>query len=231
MLFTPVRMTNHLIAGLPSTERNEFLARCETVALVFGDSLCEPGQPFQYVYFPLTGFISLMIKIDGHQPLEVGRIGETLALGVNAAPLHAVVQGAGTALRMTAAQFQRELRDSRSLLSILNRYLYVLMAQLSQAGACIHFHEIKPRLVRWLLMTHDRAHTDHFHLTHEYLANMLGVRRSSITIAAGVLQKKKLISYNRGDISILDREGLEAAFCECYDAMKGYYAKLFMSLG
>lgn len=230
---TPVRVTNHLIECLPCEQRNQFLQCCEPVDLVFGTILCEPNQPFQYVYFPLTGFISRAITMDSHQALEIGLIGNegilgvTLALGINAAPLRAVVQGAGTALRMTAAQFQSELRDSACLLRTLNRYLYVLLMQLSQTGTCARFHEVKPRLACWLLMMHDRAHADHFHLTHEHLAGMLGVRRSSVTIAAGALQRRELISYNRGEISVLDRKGLEAASCKCYAAMNNYYARLF----
>jgi CRP-like cAMP-binding protein len=229
----PVQVTNHLIRCSSREERNRFLQHCESVELVFGDILCEPDQPIQHVYFPLDGFISLVIAMEGHQPLEVGLIGNegmlgaTLALGVTDAPLKAVVQGSGSALRMTAAQFQHELRNSPSMLSALNRYLYVLVMQLSQTAACTHFHEIEPRLARWLLMTHDRAHADHFHLTQEYLADMLGVRRSSITIAAGKLQQQKLISYIRGDINILDRKELEAASCECYSLLNDHYARLF----
>jgi CRP-like cAMP-binding protein len=226
------QVINLLIERLPRKERNGILKRCEPAELVFGTTLCEPSQPFQHVYFPLSGFISLLITINGHQPVETaligneGMLGATLALGVNTAPERAVVQGAGTALRMTVAQCQMELRGSTNLLRIFNRYLYVQIAQLSQTGACTHFHKIGPRLVRWLLMTHDRAHADHFYLTHEYLADMLGVRRSSITIAAGALQRKKLISYSRGEIIILDRKGLEAASCECYDIMSDHYARL-----
>ncbi len=226
-------VTNHLISCLSREERNRFLQHCESKELVFGDILCEPDQPIQHVYFPLAGFISLVISMEGHQPLEVGLIGNegmlgaTLALEVADAPLKAVVQGSGSALRMTAAQFQHELRNSPSMLSTLNRYLYVLVMQLSQTAACTHFHEIEPRLARWLLMTHDRAHADHFHLTQEYLADMLGVRRSSITIAAGKLQQQKLISYIRGDINILDRKALEAASCMCYKVLNDHYVRLF----
>ena len=226
-------VTNHLISRLSREEQNRFLQHCESAELVFGDILCEPDQPIQYVYFPLAGFISLVISMEGHQPLEVGLIGNegmlgaTLALEVADAPLKAVVQGSGSALRMTAARFQHELRNSPSMLSTLNRYLYVLVMQLSQTAACTHFHEIEPRLARWLLMTHDRAHADHFHLTQEYLADMLGVRRSSITIAAGKLQQQKLISYIRGEINILDRKALEAASCACYNILNDHYVRLF----
>jgi CRP-like cAMP-binding protein len=127
---------------------------------------------------------------------------------------------------MTATQLRHELRSSRSLRRTLNRYVFVLLAQLSQSTACARFHEIKARLARWLLMTHDRAHADHFHLTHQYLADMLGVQRSAVTIAAGALQRRKLIRYTRGEISILDRRGLEAASCECYQAVIEDHARL-----
>jgi CRP-like cAMP-binding protein len=154
-------------------------------------------------------------------------LGATLALGVATIPLRAVVQGSGTAWRMTAALFQRSLRDSPALLRMLKRYLYVLVAHLSQGNGCNRFHEVEARLARWLLMTHDRARVDHFRLTHEFLADMLGVRRSGITIAAGALQRSALIGYSRGQIRILDRKGLEARSCECYDAGIQDYAQLF----
>lgn len=229
-----MRVTNHLIECLPREQRNRFLQCSEPAEMVPGTILCESNQPYQYVYFPLAGFISLVTMMDDHQPLELGLIGNegmlgvTLILGVNAAPLRAVVQGAGTAMRMTAEQFQLELRNNVHLLHVLNRYLYVLLTQLSQTVACTYFHETEPRLARWLLMMHDRTYTNHFHLTHKHLADILGVRRSSVTIAAGTLQRRKLISYNRGEITILDRQGLEAASCKCYAAMSGYYARLFL---
>ncbi len=226
----PKRVVNRLIEALPRQQRNRMLDRCEPVALGFGTLLYKPGQLVRQVYFPLTGFISLMIVLGDHKPLEMGLIGNegllgaTLALGVPTAPMLAVVQGSGSALRMSAVQLRRELRTSPSLLRTLHHYLYVLMAQLSQTAACTHFHAVEPRLARWLLMTHDRANADHFHLTHQYLADMLGVRRSSITIAAGALQRKKFIRYIRGEIHILDRKGLEAASCECYAALIKDYA-------
>ena len=224
---------NRLIEGLPRKDRNRILERCEPVDLVLGTVLCEPDLPLPYAYFPLTGFISLVETVDNHPPLEMGLIGDegmlgaTLALGVNSAPLQGVVQGTGSALRMTAPQLRHDLRNSPSLRRTLNRYLYVLIAQLSQSTACARFHEVEGRLARWLLMTHDRAHADHFYLTHKFLADMLGVQRSAVTIAAGDLQRRNLIRYSRGEITVLGRRGLEAASCECYGAVVEDYTELF----
>lgn len=229
---SPGRTVNHLIESLPHKERHSVLARGEPVDLEFGAILCEPGQRYRHVYFPLTGFISLVATVGSRQPMEMGLIGNegmlgvTLVLGIYAVPLRGVVQGPGTALRMTVAQLRHGLRDSPALQRTLNRYLYLSIAQLSQTAACTRFHEVEARLARWLLMTHDRAHADHFHLTHQLLADMLGVRRSAVTIAAGALRRKKLIRYVRGEISILSRQGLEAASCECYQAVAGDYARL-----
>ena len=209
------------------------MALCKPVNVDFGDVLCEPNKPFVHAYFPTTCFISLVTTLRDHQPLEVGLIGNegmlgvTLALGVDSAPIHAMVQGSGVALRMTAEQLRQELHNSASLVRTFNRYLYVLLAQLAQTAACTHFHEIEPRLARWLLMIHDRAHSDTIKLTQELLANMLGVRRSGITVAAGLLQEQGLIRYTRGKITILNRKGLEAVSCECYEALTEDYAQIF----
>ena len=229
---TPPQVANRLIDGLSRKDRDRVLGCCETVDLTSGQILCESRKSLRHAYFPLTGFISLVTTLGKHLPMEMGLVGNegmlgvTLMLGVDTAPLHAVVQGKGTALRMSAAQFRRQLLASPGLRKILHRYLYVWMEQLSTSAACIHFHEVAPRLARWLLMTHDRAHADHFHLTHAYLAGMLGVRRSGITVAAGALQRNQLIQYSRGEICILDRSGLEAACCECYNATIDDYARL-----
>lgn len=222
---------NLLIQNLPLAEQIKILAFCEPVELEFGTVLCEVNQPMAHVYFPLTGFISLITSLSGHNPLEMGLIGNegmlgaSIALGMVTAPMRAVVQGSGSALRMSSNKLLLRLQDTPHLRPQLNRYLYVLMMQLPQLAACAHFHAIEPRLARWLLMTHDRAHENFFHLTHEFLADMLGVRRSGITLAAGALQDKKLISYSRGRIQIVDRIGLEAAACECYAAVINDYAR------
>jgi len=155
-----------------------------------------------------------------------GMLGSQLALGVATSPLHAVVQGAGSALRIGRVAFRVELAHSATLRSALGRYVAVLMAQLATSAVCIRFHQIEPRLARWLLMTSDRAHSDTFRITHEFLAHMLGVRRAGITAAAGELQRNGLIEYHRGVMTVLDRGGLEHAACPCYATDRRAYARL-----
>lgn len=228
---SPKVVVNCLIARLPVRERRALLDSGETVSLEFGQILCQPDAPFRHVHFPLTGFVSLVAQVLDHPPLEMGLIGNegvlgaTLVLGVSSVPLRGIVQGSGTALRIEVRQFRALLESSPALRRSLNRYLYVLMAQLSQTAVCTRFHELGPRLARWLLMSHDRSHADHFHLTHQFLADMLGVRRSGVTTAAGVMQAQGLISYTRGEIRVLDRAGLEARSCECYAEVIADYAE------
>jgi CRP-like cAMP-binding protein len=225
-------VTNLLLESLPVRVRNKLLKQCTLVEWKFGDIVCEANEIYEHVYFPITGFISLLTVVDEHYPLEMGLIGNEgmlgvcLVLGVNHASLQSVVQGSGTALSIPVDQFRRALLDFPDLSVLLLRYNYVLMRQLVLAGACLHFHEVEPRLSRWLLMTQDRAHGDRLYLTHVFLAKMLGVRRSGVSIAAGVLQKQHLIAYSRGNIRILDRKGLEAASCQCYQAMTESYLRI-----
>jgi len=223
---------NHLIELLPRADRLRMLAVCEPVELVLAEVLCERGKPTRHVFFPTDGFISLVTQIDSHPGQEVGMVGREgmlgvqLALGVAVSPLRALVQGKGAAWRVSNAAFRRELAHSSALQRGLNRYLYVLMAQLAASAACLRFHLIGPRLARWLLMSQDRAHSATFPITQEFLAYMLGVRRVGITQAAGALQRAGLVEYHRGILSVLDRVGLEAAACGCYAEDRHGYAAL-----
>jgi CRP-like cAMP-binding protein len=220
---------NLLLARLRNVERRQLIACCVPVQLAFGDVLCEQGARIRHVYFPIRGFISLIAATDGRPRLEVGLVGSegmlgaSLLLGVKVAPLRAIVQGAGTALRMNAAHFSRQAAQHLVLRREVNSYLYVLMSQFAQLAACARFHDLDARLARWLLMTRDRAHSDQFYITQEFIAYMLGVRRVGITLAAGTLRKRKVIRYSRGNMNILDVPSLEAVSCGCYAAAKELY--------
>jgi CRP-like cAMP-binding protein len=228
--------SNRLIAALPEEERQHLLVNCETVQLAFGDVLIEAEERYRHVYFPIGAFIALVAAIGERARLGVGIIGDegmlgtSLVLGVSIAPLHAWVQGAGAALRMSAAAFRRELARSDTLRQHLNGYVHVLSDQLGQTAICARYHVVEVRLARWLLMTRDRAHSDEFHLTHEFLARMLGVRRVGITKAAGMLEKRGAIDYHRGKITVLDHAALEEASCRCYELGKQMYERTLGSL-
>ena len=223
---------NRLLASLPRRESKRLAAGFEAVELEYGKVIYEPDRPIRHVYFPTSSFISMMIPVDGRTHLEVGLIGDEgmfgapLALGVASSPLRALVQGAGTALRMKAATFTRELAHCPVLRQALLRYVQVLMSQLAQTAGCTRFHVVEERLARWLLMSQDRAHLDQFHVTHEFLAYMLGVRRVGVTGAATALQRRNLIRYRRGAVTILDRDGMEAASCGCYQVDRDTYDRL-----
>jgi CRP-like cAMP-binding protein len=225
----PVASGNRLLAALPRKDRQHFIGGCKEVDLVLSDVLFEPGDRLKHVYFPTTGFISLLTPIDDSMRLEVGLVGDEgmvgtpLVIGVAISPLQGLVQGAGRSLRIDAAAFRHELGRSAALRLLLDRYVFVRMTQLAQTAACTRFHLVEARLARWLLMTQDRAHSDALHITHEFLAVMLGVRRAGVTKAAIGLQELRLIQYNRGNIMILDRPGLMAASCSCYQADRETY--------
>jgi CRP-like cAMP-binding protein len=217
-----IPLGNHLMDGLPRRDRARLRALCTPHELVLFEVLCEPGQPMSHAYFPVEGFISLLTVAGGEHGLEVGMVGTEgmlgshVVLGVGTAPLRALVQGAGSALRVEWRAIRAELAQSPALQRVLGRYVYVLMAQHASSAACLRFHSIGPRLARWLLMSQDRAHSESFLITQEFLAYMLGVRRVGVTEAAGALQQAGLIEYRRGALTVLDRTGLEAAACGCY---------------
>jgi CRP-like cAMP-binding protein len=223
---------NRLLGALPPRLSARLVAQCDTVELKLGAVLYEPDARIRYAYFPTESFVSLMIPVDGASILEVGLVGNEgmvgapLILGMDRSPLRALVQGAGPALRMGARTFARELGLSAALRTMLHRYLQVRIGQLAQTAACTRFHLVEARLARWLLMTQDRAHDDEFHVTHEFLAFMLGVRRVGVTRAATALQKRNLIRYHRGDVTVLNRLGMEAASCGCYQADCDRYANV-----
>lgn len=220
---------NRLFSALGGGERDHFQSQADLVELVAADVLVEAGKRIRYVYFPIDSHISLISSVDNRAGLEValigneGMFGTPLVLGVDISSVRAIVQGAGSALRMNARDFNRELKQSSVLQRKLNRYIYVQMSQLAQIAACTRFHLVEARLARWLLMTRDRVGSDEFYITHEFLAYMLGVRRVGVTAAAGSLQKRNLISYSRGTIRILDGDRLEAVSCACYRADRMTY--------
>ena len=225
-------VVNHLLDALPEGGLRQVLAASEAVELSIADVLCTVGERLNHVYFPMRSFISLVKPADGFDSLEVsligneGMLGIPLALGIDVSPVHAVVQGAGPALRMGAVPFRRELGRSQVFRKQIDHYIFVRLSQLQQAAACMRFHVIEARLARWLLMTQDRAHSDTFHITHEFLASTLGVRRVGVTNAAGSLQKRGLIQYVRGDITVLDRRGLKVVSCGCYKADRETYDRI-----
>jgi CRP-like cAMP-binding protein len=221
------KIANSVLAALPGKNYKSLLSGLERVTLNFGDVLYETGKKMQHVYFPDNSLVSLLTLVDGRMALEVGMVGHEgmvgipLALGATVSPVRALVQGAGTAMRMKSARFSKEIRKSPQLQTEVHRYANALMAQVSQTAACNRFHVVEARLARWLLMTRDRMRSKEFRLTQEFLSHMLGVRRVGVTNAARALQNKKLIEYSRGQISILDEKGLQAAACECYAAVNG----------
>jgi len=222
----PSHAENHLLAAIPHQAYLRMLPGLKPVDLEYGEILYEPMDRIRFVYFPNNCLVSLLTTVDTNRTLEVGMVGNEgmvgmpLALGVGSSSVRALVQGSGSAMRMTAARFRTEFKNNLPLQRALFRYNHLLMAQISQTAACNRFHEAPPRLARWLLMTSDRLHTDQFRLTHEFLSHMLGVRRVGVTQAASALERKKLIEYSRGNISILQRKGLEAAACTCYRVVR-----------
>lgn len=222
---THVPGENRLLTVLPRAEYDRLRPHLEKVSLPLREILYEAGGPIAHVFFPLDGVVSLVILMDGDISLEVGIIGNEglvgtpVFLGSESSPTRAISQVAGEALRMKARVFREEMKRGGPLYGLVQRYTQTMINQISQSAVCNHRHSVHQRMCRWLLMSHDRVGTDEFHLTHEFLAQMLGVRRPTVTAVAGTLQKAGLISYHRGRITVLDRKGLEAASCECYEVV------------
>jgi CRP-like cAMP-binding protein len=227
---------NRLLALLPEPGRQRLLAHCERVELRFPEVICKSGAQMKYLYFPTDGIVSLVTTLGDGSHLEVGSIGHegmlgsSLILGVNTSAQQAVVQRAGAAWRLGASEVQWQLRRNINLYRLLNRYIHVLMGQLAQTTACSHYHQVRARLARRLLMTRDQARGDEFDVTQEFLAQMLGVRRVGITNAANSLRAAGLIDYRRGVITILDGAALEQVSCACYRGANDMYERAFGSL-
>ena len=214
--------SNRLLAALPKKEFERLLPELEQVAMPFAEVLYKPGERIRHVYFPNDSVVSLLSEVSDRSSLEVGIVGNegvvgvSVFMGVNTSQYRAIIQGAGTAMRMKASVLRKEAERTGPLHRLLHLYAHSLLTQVSRSAACNRFHLLDARLARWLLMTGDRLGTDQFRLTQDFSSNMLGVRREGVSKAAGSLQKDELIDYSRGHIRILDRAGLEAVSCECY---------------
>lgn len=219
---------NRLLGSLPANDLENLSLQLDTVRVEVGDVLYEPGQAIPYIYFPVDSLISLLAVAEGRMTLEVGSVGRegmigaSVALGNNLAQMRAVVQRSGNARRMKSANFYAEFSKTQSLQRLLYRYTDSLLAQAIQIAVCSRFHVLEARLARSLLITRDRLGSEKFHLTHEFLAHALGVRRVGVTKAACALQQQKLINYSRGNIEILDSSGLEAVSCHCYGLVRDH---------
>ena len=226
-----VSVPNRLLAALPRKEYQNLLPVLEPVQLAFGEILYESQSQIGHVYFPNDCFVSMLTTVEADRASEVGLIGFEgmvgipMALGVAVSPFRAVVQGEGTAMRMKTADFRRNFSTSAALKRELFLFTHLLMIQIAQTAACNRFHVVTQRMVRWILMTRDRVHSNEFRITQEFLALMLGVRRVGVSAAMCSLRKRKLIAYRRGTITILDHGGLIAASCGCYKIVKDIYAR------
>lgn len=218
---------------MPRRDLKRLLPHLESVPLTLGQVLYEPGARIRHCYFPTEGVVSLLTVLEPHKSAEVGMVGRegvvgmSAAVGINVSQLRAVVQGAGWALRMTAAGLQTEFAASDALHRGLFRFNHSLMGQVAQTAACNRFHRTEKRLARWLLVTRDRLRSESFRITHQFLSLMIGVRRVGVTNAAGNLAARNLISYSRGHIRILNSIGLQAASCKCYETVKAMYGHTY----
>jgi CRP-like cAMP-binding protein len=225
-------MGNGLLAKLPLAEYERILPHLEPVGFKLGKVIHESGEQMNHIYFPTTSIISLLYVTENGGSAEIGIIGNEglvgieLFLGGATAPNRAVVQSAGIAFRMKAQVLQLEFARGGTFQRLLLRYTQALVTQISQTAVCNRLHSIEQQLCRWLLLSHDRLESDELIMTHELIANMLGVRREGVTLAARHLQTNVLISYARGHIKILDRVRLEGEVCECYKVVKDEYERL-----
>lgn len=224
---------NRLLATLPSEAYANLQPDLETVSLCSKQVLFEPKEQINYVYFPINSLVSLLTVMADSTVAEVGVVGSEgmvglpVFLGTDITPFRAIVQIPGEAIRMRADVFRQAVNQISLFSSWIQRYINALIIQISQTSACNSHHTVEQRCCRWLLLMHDTAKSDEFLITQEFLSQMLSVRRASVTEVAGRLQKAGLIRYGRGEMSILDRRGLETASCECYRLVKLEFERLF----
>ncbi|HZG52069.1 MAG TPA: Crp/Fnr family transcriptional regulator [Pyrinomonadaceae bacterium] len=229
----PFIEANRLLAHLPGEELELLRPHLERVQLAHGDRIIEPHVPIKDIYFPLDCLLSMVTTMEDGATVECGSIGREgmagtpVLLDAAETTMPTFVQIPGVAVRIKAATIKEVYEQGGALKKIINRYIHTVIVVSSQSTACNRLHHIEARLARWLLMSSDGVGSDEVNLTHEYLAVMLGVRRAGVSEAAAKLQEKNLIRYNRGNVSILEREALEVAACECYHVVKAEYERLF----
>jgi CRP-like cAMP-binding protein len=225
-------LENELLAALPGAEWKRVRPSLELVAMPLGDVLYESGSQLNYVYFPTTAIVSLLYVMEDGASAEIavvgreGIVGVSLFMGGETTPSRGIVQSAGHAYRLKGQELKQEFTRATSLQNLLLRYTQALLTQMAQTAVCNRHHTLDQQLCRWLLLSFDRLPSTELAMTQELIANMLGVRREGVTQAAGQLQKAGLIRYNRGHITLLDRGGLEARACECYDVVRREFARL-----
>ena len=223
---------NRLLALLPAHDYGRLLRHLKPVSLAYRQSLYRAHKPIEHVYFFETGVGSLVNTMANGDAAEVGTIGNEgvvglpLILGDHQAPTSVYVQVPGSGLKIGAALFEKELARSASMRAVMHLYVHAFFNQVAQSAACNQFHTLEQRCARWLLMTHDRMQEDEFLLTQEFLAMMLGVQRTGVTLAAGALQRTGLITYARGKVTVIDRAGLTRRACECYGVSKREFDRL-----
>jgi CRP-like cAMP-binding protein len=223
---------NRILEALPADEYAQVRPHMDEVSLPMGEVIFELAEIISAIYFPLSGVISLVAPMEDGSSVEVttvgneGLVGLPVFLGARSTTVRAVSQVPGRSLRMAADAFLEAVEDHSRLRGLVERYTQALFTQLAESAGCNRLHTNEERLARWLLMSHDRVGTDHFPITQEFLTQMLGVRRATVTVSAGILQRAGLITYSRGKVRILDRQGLEAASCECYGVMRAELDRL-----
>jgi CRP-like cAMP-binding protein len=223
---------NHLLNALPTSDYERLASHLELIPMGLGDVLYESGSQLRYVYFPTTSIISLLYVMEDGASAEIaivgneGILGISLFMGGDTTPSRAVVQSAGHGFRLKAELLKNEFGRFGPTMHLLLRYTQALITQMAQTAVCNRHHSVDQQLCRWLLLSLDRLRTNELSMTQELIANMLGVRREGVTEAAGKLQDAGLIRYRRGTITVLDRPGLEARSCECYQVVKTEFDRL-----